>query len=482
MKHGLTSSLDSNKADCLVIGLFSEHPLAELPVTDETHQLMKCLQPKLCETGDTVYHISATGQALLFIHCGDSKDYTPAILTRLINKIAQSVIQQRPTSIIISLPLLAKQSPDWQLEQMLLQLEAQCYQFLSLKTQKKQTHAIEAVDWYLPDANIAALDTAKVIADCIKYTRDLANLPSNICTPTYLAKQAHILDAKWDNISSRVLDKQTMEEMGMGAFLAVSKGSIEPPQLIELKYTGKGTDAPIVLVGKGITFDSGGISLKPAEGMEEMKYDMSGAAAVMSVIQACAELKLPLNVVGLLACAENMPSGSATKPGDVVTTMSGQTVEIINTDAEGRLVLSDTLTYAKKFHPKFVIDIATLTGAMVISLGFIISGFMSNDDELAGLILEAAEQSQDKAWRLPLDPAYQEMINSPVADIANATTNRIAGAITAACFLSRFTQSFRWAHLDIAGTAWVSGKDRCATGRPVGLLLQFLRQLAQHAN
>ena len=231
-------------------------------------------------------------------------------------------------------------------------------------------------------------------------------------------------------------------------------------------------------MGKGITFDSGGLSLKPADGMAEMKYDMAGAASVLGTLKACALLKLPINVVGLLACAENLPGGTAVKPGDIITSMSGQTVEIINTDAEGRLVLADALTYAERFEPRFVIDMATLTGAVIVALGNVNSGLMTNDEALAQLILSAASESEDKVWRLPLDADYQEAIDSPLADMLNATFDRSAGSITAACFLSRFTDKYRWAHLDIAGTAWVSGKKRNATGRPVSLLIQLLRHVA----
>jgi leucyl aminopeptidase len=232
--------------------------------------------------------------------------------------------------------------------------------------------------------------------------------------------------------------------------------------------------APIVLVGKGVTFDSGGISLKPPAGMEEMKYDMAGAARVLGTLKACALLKLPVNVVGLIPTTENMPSGKATKPGDIVTSMSGQTVEIVNTDAEGRLILSDALTYAERFKPEFVIDIATLTGAIIIALGHETTGLFTTDDKLAETILTAAEEAEDAAWRLPLLDIYQDAIDSPIADMANSTADRSAGSVTAACFLSRYTKKYRWAHLDIAGTAWVSGKKRNATGRPVPLLLQIL--------
>ncbi|MCY1365531.1 Cytosol aminopeptidase [compost metagenome] len=272
-----------------------------------------------------------------------------------------------------------------------------------------------------------------------------------------------------------MLDEKKLKELGAGAFLAVAQGSEQPPRMIVLNYQGgKKDDKPFALVGKGITFDTGGISIKPAAGMDEMKYDMCGAASVLGTFRAVLEMQLPINLVGLLACAENMPSGGATRPGDIVTTMSGQTVEILNTDAEGRLVLCDTLTYAERFKPQAVIDIATLTGACIVALGSNTSGLMGNNDALVRQLLKAGEQADDRAWQLPLFDEYQEQLDSPFADIANIGGPK-AGTITAGCFLSRFAKKYHWAHLDIAGTAWVSGgKDKGATGRPVPLLTQYL--------
>ncbi len=479
MQHGLVSHLEKITADCLVIGFFSDTPVTELPITSSHLDLIAYLKTQLIQPGDTIYHASQDGPALLLIHCGQKKQFTASILTDYIFKIAKMITAQRLISATITLPQLEQHTPDWQLQQMIIQFEAQSYQFLELKTKSNQSHATKSIDWYLPDATEDAVQAGQIIAQSIQYTRHLANLPANICTPTYLATQAQKIDAEWDPITTKVMNKQTMEELGMGAFLAVAKGSAEPPQFIQLEYKGAGSEPPIVLIGKGVTFDSGGISLKPAEFMEEMKYDMAGAASVLGTLKACAALKLPINVIGLLACTENMPSGSATKPGDVVTSMSGQTIEITNTDAEGRLILADALTYAKQFNPQYVIDIATLTGAMIIALGSITTGLMSNDDELADKILNAGKDSQERTWRMPMDNAYQDMLESPVADMLNAHPGRTAGSITAACFLARFADSFRWAHMDIAGTGWVSGKFRCATGRPVALLVQFLRDLAK---
>ncbi|MGD9842877.1 MAG: leucyl aminopeptidase [Steroidobacteraceae bacterium] len=306
-------------------------------------------------------------------------------------------------------------------------------------------------------------------------TRDLGNLPANICTPTYLAKTAQDLArAHRGALKVRVLDQVEIRKLKMGSFLSVTAGSAQPPRLIVLEYKGgKTKDAPIALVGKGITFDTGGISIKPSAAMDEMKYDMCGAAAVLGVFKAVTSLKLPVNLVGVIATCENMPSGSATKPGDVVKSMSGQTIEVLNTDAEGRLVLCDALTYVRRFTPKTIIDIATLTGACVIALGNQYSGLFSNDDELSAALVSAGKRAEDGAWPMPVDEEYAEQLKSNFADMANIG-GREAGAITAACFLAKFTQGTKWAHLDIAGTAWVSGAKKGGTGRPVPLLMDYI--------
>jgi leucyl aminopeptidase len=311
------------------------------------------------------------------------------------------------------------------------------------------------------------------LAHGISLARDLGNLPGNICTPAYLAEQARKL-AKHYRMKVQVLEQADMEKLGMNTLLSVAAGSSQPPKLIVLEYrTGAKNQKPVVLVGKGVTFDTGGISLKPAPEMDEMKYDMSGAGSVLGTLKAVAEMKLPVNVVGIIPATENMPGGRATKPGDIVTSMSGQTVEILNTDAEGRLILCDALTYAERFDPAAVIDIATLTGACVIALGHVVSGLFANDDPLAREVLTAGDHAGDGAWHLPLHDEYQDQLRSNFADFANIG-GRPAGAVTAACFLSRFTKQYKWAHLDVAGTAWKSGKEKGSTGRPVPLLTQFL--------
>lgn len=321
-----------------------------------------------------------------------------------------------------------------------------------------------------------AIQHGLAIASGIKAAKDLGNMPPNICNAAYLASQARQLaDAFSTNTVTRVIGEQQMKELGMHAYLAVGHGSQNESLMSVIEYKGNpNKDAkPIVLVGKGLTFDSGGISIKPAEGMDEMKYDMCGAATVYGVMRVVAELQLPLNVVGVLAGCENMPGGRAYRPGDILTTMSGQTVEVLNTDAEGRLVLCDALTYVERFEPELVIDIATLTGACVVALGNHLTGLMSNHNPLAHELIGASEQAGDRAWRLPLGEEYYEQLDSNFADMANIG-GRAGGAITAGCFLSRFTRKYSWAHLDIAGTAWRSGKNKGATGRPVALLSQFL--------
>ena len=311
------------------------------------------------------------------------------------------------------------------------------------------------------------------LAHGISLARDLGNLPGNVCTPAYLAEQARKL-AKHYRLKVQVLERVDMEKLGMNTLLSVAAGSSQPPKLIVLEYrAGPKTQKPVVLVGKGVTFDTGGISLKPAPEMDEMKYDMSGAGSVLGTLKAVAEMKLPVNVIGIIPATENMPGARATKPGDIVTSMSGQTVEILNTDAEGRLILCDALTYAERYDPAAVIDIATLTGACVIALGHVVSGLFANDDPLAREVLAAGEHAGDGAWHLPLHDEYQDQLRSNFADFANIG-GRPAGAVTAACFLSRFTKKYKWAHLDVAGTAWKSGKDKGSTGRPVPLLTQFL--------
>ncbi|MFN7277193.1 MAG: leucyl aminopeptidase, partial [Betaproteobacteria bacterium] len=352
------------------------------------------------------------------------------------------------------------------------------YRFDRLKSRREdEARGLARVVLAAPERAGATLQAAAAqgaaIGAGVALARDLGNLPSNLCTPTYLAEEAQRL-GKRHKLNVTVLDRRQMEKLGMGALLAVTRGSAEPARFIVLEYNGAPKKhKPVVLVGKGITFDTGGISLKPAGDMDEMKYDMSGAGSVLGTFEAVAGMKLPVNLVGLVPTCENMPSGTAVKPGDIVTSMSGQTIEILNTDAEGRLILCDALTYAERYDPAAVIDIATLTGACVIALGHVATGLFSNRDALAAELVAAGEAAWDRVWHMPLWDDYQEQLKSPFADMANIG-GRPAGSVTAACFLSRYARKYPWAHLDIAGTAWKSGRDKGSTGRPVALLTRFV--------
>jgi len=366
----------------------------------------------------------------------------------------------------------------WTVRMAALALREGFYAFDLLKTQKKPpAPALESVTLALAGAPVtlqaqAALKEAVATADGADLARTLGNLPPNICTPSYLADEARKL-AKQFRLGIEVLERKDMERLGMGALLAVTAGSRQPPKLIVLRYAGAAkSKKPLVLVGKGITFDTGGISLKPGAEMDEMKFDMSGAGSVLGAVRALAGMRAPVNVIGVVPTCENMPDGAATRPGDIVTTMSGQTVEILNTDAEGRLILCDALTYAERFAPEAVVDIATLTGACVIALGHVATGLFANDQKLADEILAAGDDAWDRAWQMPLWEDYQEQLRSNFADMANIG-GRPAGSVTAACYLARFTRKLKWAHLDIAGTAWRSGRDKGSTGRPVPLLVRL---------
>ena len=366
----------------------------------------------------------------------------------------------------------------WTVRSTVLGLREGVYRFDQLKTQKKAAApALAAVTLAIAGAPVtlqaqAALKEAVATADGADLARTLGNLPPNLCTPSYLADESRKL-AKQFKLGIDVLERRDMEKLGMGALLAVTRGSHQPPKLIVLRYSGAAKKKkPLVLVGKGITFDTGGISLKPAGEMDEMKFDMSGAGSVLGAIRALAGMRAPVNVIGVVPTCENMPGGAATRPGDIVTTLSGQTVEILNTDAEGRLILCDALTYAARFDPEAVVDIATLTGACVVALGHVATGLFSNDQKFADEILAAGNDAWDRVWQMPLWEDYQEQLRSNFADMANIG-GRPAGSVTAACYLARFTRKLRWAHLDIAGTAWRSGREKGSTGRPVPLLVRL---------
>ena len=338
--------------------------------------------------------------------------------------------------------------------------------------EEKSDILLEAVNIYSKNNGASEIQKGVAIANGMALTRELGDLPPNICTPTYIADTARSI-AKTYGLECEILEESDMESLGMHSLLSVSKGSSQPGKLISLKYSNAGNDAPIVLVGKGVTFDSGGISLKPGSGMDEMKYDMCGAASVLGTMSAIAEMNLKVNLIVVVPAVENMPAHNASKPGDVVKSMSGQTIEILNTDAEGRLILCDALTYCEKYKPKTVIDIATLTGAVIIALGKHHSGVMSNDQDLADALKISGESAQDTVWQLPLDEEYDDQLKSNFADMANIG-GREAGTVTAGCFLARYTKKYSWAHIDIAGTAWLGGSKKGATGRPVPLLTQYI--------
>ncbi|MGH8705529.1 MAG: leucyl aminopeptidase, partial [Burkholderiales bacterium] len=371
----------------------------------------------------------------------------------------------------------------WTVRNTVLGVRDAFYRFDQLKTQQKPAApALAGMTLAIAEAPAttqaqAALREAVATADGVELARTLGNLPANVCTPAYLAEEARKLGRRF-KVGVQVLERRDMEKLGMGALLSVTRGSHQPPKLIVLRYArGAKRKKPLVLVGKGITFDSGGISIKPAPEMDEMKFDMSGAGSVLGTVRALAAMRAPANVIGVIPACENMPGGSASRPGDVVTTLSGQTVEILNTDAEGRLILCDALAYAARFDPDAVVDIATLTGACVIALGHVATGLFANDQKLADEIIAAGEDAWDRVWQMPLWEDYQEQLRSNFADMANIG-GRPAGSVTAACFLSRFTRKLRWAHLDIAGTAWRGGRDKGSTGRPVPLLVRLALQRA----
>ncbi len=380
-----------------------------------------------------------------------------------------------------------KHSITWRVRQTVIAALDATYKFDQFKSKKEEirrplrklTISVERRNELAPAEE--GMHQGLAIAEGIALTKTLGNLPPNICHPTYLAEQARTM-AKAFKLDCEILERDDMEKLGMHSLLAVARGSHQPPKLIVLGYKGaKASDKPIVLVGKGVTFDTGGISLKPGADMDEMKYDMCGAASVLGTLQAVARMALPINLTVIVPATENMPGGNATRPGDIVTSMSGQTIEILNTDAEGRLILCDALTYAERFDPDTLIDVATLTGACVVALGGVATGLFANKDGLARDLQDAGEEANDRAWHMPLWDEYQELLKSPFADMANIG-GRYGGAISAACFLSRFTRKFDWAHLDIAGTAWKSGADKGATGRPVPLLTHYLLQRAGKLN
>lgn len=480
---------DKHRSACIVLGVFESRKLTDgaksIDVATEGYV------SSVLRTGDmngklgttlllhNIPHIPC--KRILLVGLGQEKEFNSkgfrAAVSSAFNALGRTAVTE--VGLLFADIPLKDRDLSWKVSQIAVLANESVYRFDVLKSKSESDGLLlDKVAIYINDRahlKIAekGLAQGKAIAQGMKVAKDLGNLAPNVCTPSYLAKRAVDM-SKSHKLKVSVLGQKEMEKLKMGALLAVAKGSHQPAKLIALEYRGLAkSEKPIVLVGKGITFDTGGISLKPAAEMDEMKYDMSGAASVLGTLIAVAEMALPLNVVGIIPTTENMPGGNATKPGDVVTSMSGQTIEILNTDAEGRLILCDALTYAERYNPEAVIDIATLTGACVIALGHVASGLMSNHDQLAEELLQASELSADRAWRLPLWDDYQDLLKSNFADMANIG-GRSAGTISAACFLARFAEKYQWAHLDIAGTAWKSGKDKGSTGRPVPLLTQFL--------
>jgi leucyl aminopeptidase len=419
---------------------------------------------------------------VLLVGCGRERDLDDQSYRKIIECCIKQLNQTGAAEAVSYLPELNVKGRDihWKIRQAVEITNASIYQFNEFKSKKKsEKKLLRKLVLTVPSrrelpTGDKAIKEGMGISKGVRLTRDLANRPSNVCTPTHLATQAKQLAKTYKNLKVNVLEAADMEKLGMNSLLSVSAGSARPPKLITLEYNnGKADKKPIVLVGKGVTFDTGGISIKPSPAMDEMKYDMCGAASVLGVMCATAEMELGVNLVGVIPAVENMPSSTATNPGDIFTSMSGQTIEVLNTDAEGRLILCDALTYSERYNPEVVIDIATLTGAVLVALGKVATGLLSNHSPLANDLLSAGETSNDRAWQLPLWDEYQSLLDSPFADIANIG-GRDAGTITAACFLSRFTKKYRWAHLDIAGTAWISGAKKGATGRPVRLLTQYI--------
>lgn len=485
-----SGSPEKQRSACIVVGVFEPRRLS--PAAEQIDKISDGYLSNLLRRGDIegkpgqvllLHNVpNVLSERILLVGCGKERELDERQYKQIISKTIATLNETGAMEAVCFLSELHVKGRDtyWKVRHAIEAAQASLYVFDQLKTHREEPRRpLRKMVFNVPSRRELPIGERAVshglaVAKGVKLTRDAANMPPNICTPLWLAEQAEGLAEQYSNLTVERVNEAQMAELGMNAYLAVSRGSENPAVMALMHYRGAGDErAPIVLVGKGLTFDSGGISIKPSEAMDEMKYDMGGAAGVLGTMQALAELQLPINVIGVLAGCENMPDGRAYRPGDIIKTMSGQTVEVLNTDAEGRLVLCDALTYVERFNPETVIDIATLTGACVIALGPHATGMMSNHNPLAHELLNVSKQSGDRAWQLPLWDEYQDMLDSPFADMTNLG-GRPAGTITAACFLSRFTKKYHWAHLDIAGTAWKGGKDKGATGRPVPMLTQFL--------
>ena len=486
MKYLTKSTIQSASNECILAAIFEDRQLSE--TAEQLNSQLNNEISDLVANGEITGKIGQVqilrkgSERIVLVGCGKPNEINERQYKQIIQKAVQAVKETAAESVINTLTDVKIKDRDlyWNVRFAIETIEESFYVFDQFKSKKNEEQGkLSEVIFNVADTEIAqtelAIQHACAVALGVKTAKDLANCPPNICNPAYLATQAKTLENSTALLKTTILGEAELSELGMQAYLAVSRGSHNEAKLTIMEYRNHPDpqSKPIVLVGKGLTFDAGGISLKPAAEMDEMKYDMCGAASVYGVMNALVSLQLPINVIGVLAGCENLPDGNAYRPGDILATMNGLTVEVLNTDAEGRLVLCDTLTYVQKFNPELVIDVATLTGACVVALGQHNSGLISTDDELAQQIELASRQSADKAWQLPLSEEYDEQLKSNFADLANIG-GRWGGAITAAAFLSHFTKNYRWAHLDIAGTAWLQGANKGATGRPVPLLTQFL--------
>jgi leucyl aminopeptidase len=487
-----TTKSDQNlatlKTDCLVALIFDGDGAKK--ASQELGTAITGIVKSLLTSGDLTTNIGSSSTVinpagiqatrLLLIAAGPRKEWGQDNLTKVLNSLCRTLNTLPIKNASIAYPVASyaagNSSAATQISQELIGSQYRYSKTISRKVSKPSLAKVEIVCSGKASSDIkAGLKLGRAIGNGINVAKELGNLPANICTPTYLANQAKAMAKKCPLLNTKILEEKQMKELGMGSLLSVSAGSVQPAKFVIMEYKGAKDkkQAPKVLVGKGVTFDTGGISLKPGAKMDEMKYDMCGAASVIGTMTTIIEAKAAINVIGIVAAVENMPSGIATKPGDVVTSMAGLTIEVLNTDAEGRLVLADALTYVERYKPSAVIDIATLTGACVVALGHVNSGLYTNHQPLADKLLAAGNDNGDYVWQMPLNDAYQKQIDSPFADIANIGGPG-AGSVTAACFLSRFTKKYNWAHLDIAGTAWNSGANKSATGRPVALLTHYL--------
>lgn len=479
----LTTPITDIETDCIAVGLFADGTLSEsaLALDDASGGALSNLVERGYASGKlgrTTLAFDPAGcktRRVVLIGCGSQDEFRDKAYRKVISTAANLMRDDAICHGVLSLadlPVVERDS-DWRLEQMVVVAHAALYRFDELKNVNDEDVETE-LSLVCNGNNEAVFQRAIAIARGVALTRTLGNRPGNVCTPSHLAQQAEDLAKHCRLLNVSVLEQADMEELGMGALLSVSAGSRQAPKLIVLEYRNADQNqAPIGLVGKGVTFDSGGISIKPAALMDEMKYDMSGGGSVLGLFCALTALQPEVNVVGVIPAVENLPDGIATKPGDVVKSLSGKTIEVLNTDAEGRLILCDSLTYIQKFEPSVIIDIATLTGACMIALGNHATGLFSNDTELQAELTACGERTGDRVWPMPTWDDYDEQLKSQVADVANIG-GRAGGAITAACFLQRFVNGQRWAHLDIAGTAWKSGGHKDATGRPVQLLVDYV--------